>query len=96
MKATDIINDQSVTINPKLKTALNRFFKEYDSCLEFCILRKDWDGAPYALIIEESDLYYHLQGEYGWTIHTAFHEAFKGTGYHPEMINSCVVGFYKD
>jgi hypothetical protein len=95
MDFTKAMNDQRSPINPKLKKALNKFFSEVD-CASGCILRKDWEGADYALIIEESDLYYHLQGEYGWNVHTAFHKAFDGTGFFPEMQNSCVVGFYKD
>lgn len=95
MTAVDHINDFEDSINGKLKKALNAFFKKYPSCVEGCILRKDWDGADYALIIEESDLYSYLSGEYGWDVHTDFHNAFDNTDYFPEKMNSCVVGFYK-
>ena len=96
MNYVDEINDFNDPINNKLKGALNKFFKKYPSAVEGCILRKDWDGAPYALIIESSSLYHYLQGEYGWEAHTTFHNIFVGTGWFPEMMNSCVVGFYKD
>jgi hypothetical protein len=94
--AVDSINDHDERINGKLKSALNKFFKRYPNTIEGCILRKNWDGADYALIIESSDLYYHLQGVYGWTVHTDFYNSFGSTGFHPEMQNSCTVGFYKD
>lgn len=92
----DKMNDWGSTINGKLKTALNRFFKLYPDTAEGCVIRKDWDGYKYMLIIEESSLYYHLQGEYGWDIHTAFYNAFDNTGWHFEMVNSCQIAFYKD
>ena len=90
------INDHNSPINPKLKKALNDFFNEFYLCVEGCILRRDWEGADYALIIESSNLYSYLSGEYGWNVHTAFHEAFDKSGFFPENINSCVVGFYKN
>ncbi len=96
MSAVDTINEDKEPINRKLKAALNKFFKQYPNSVEGCILKKDWERADYALIIESSDLYHYLQGEYGWDVHTAFHNAFDGTGFFPEMQNSCVVGFYKD
>jgi hypothetical protein len=90
------INDHQVKVPAKLKKALNTFFARVD-CVEGCLIRKDWDHhAPYALIIESSTLYHYLEGEYGWDVHTIFYNSFKNTGYHPEMLNSCVVGFYKD
>ena len=92
----DHMNDQDSPINAKLKSTLNRFFKQYPETAEGCIIRRDWDGYEYVLIIEESSLYYHLQGEYGWAIHTAFHNEFVNSGFYPEMINSCQIAFYKD
>jgi hypothetical protein len=90
------INDFEVKLPAKLKKALNKFFNEVD-CAEGCTIRGGWDyNAPYALIIESSSLYHYLQGEYGWDVHTKFYNAFKGTGYHPDMLDSCTVGFYKD
>lgn len=80
----------------KFRKALDAFFSRHPELAEGCVLRSPWDGAPIALIIESSTLYDHLQGEYGWDVHTDFHNAFKGTGYFPEMMNSCTVGFYKD
>lgn len=95
--AVDSINDHQERINGKLKSALNKFFKRHPECVEGCILRKNWDRADYALIIESSDLYYHLNGiDYGWAVHTDFHNSFRDTGYFPEMQNSCTIGFYKD
>lgn len=88
------INDQNARINPSLKKALNKFFKEVD-CVEGCILRRDWDGRPYTLIIESSYLYDYLSGEFGWSIHDKFFKSFEKCDYSPEMVNSCVVGFYK-
>jgi hypothetical protein len=89
-------NDQRVSVNRQLKAALNRFFTKHPSYAEGCVIRKDFDGAPYALVVESSMLYDALQGEYGWSIHTAFYNSFNDTGFHPEMMNACVVGFYKD
>lgn len=96
MDYTKNMNDQGSPINSKLKKVLNSFFSKHPECAERCILRKDFNHAPYSLIIEESDLYYHLQGEYGWSIHTAFHDAFKGSDWYFEPQNSCVINFYKD
>jgi len=106
------INDHREPINRSLKSKLNKFFKQFPHLVEGCILRKNFDRASYALILEGSDLYNELNdgiGEYAyamfeqngtkpntWAVHTAFHNAFNGSGYFPEMINSCVVGFYKD
>lgn len=89
------INDQGGKVPAKLKKALNKFFADVD-CVDGCVIRVDWDDRPISLIIESSDLYSYLSGEYGWEVHTKFHNAFDGTGYFPEMVNSCVVGFYKD
>lgn len=96
MDAVKIMNDQMSKINPKLKKALNKFFTEYEDCIEGCIIRKDFDGADYSLIIESSNLYRYLSGEYGWSIHTKFYEAFDGSGYFAEAKNSCVINFYKE
>ena len=90
------MNDWGGKVPTKLKKALNKFFNEVEGAAEGCVIRVDWDGAPVALIIESSPMYHYLEGYYGWSIHTKFHNAFGGTGYHPEMMNSCVVGFYKD
>lgn len=90
------INDRDGKIPAKLKKALNKFFKNVEGAVDGCIIRTNWDGAPVALIIESSDMYSYLSGEYGWSVHTKFYNSFKGTGYSPEMMNSCVVGFYKD
>jgi hypothetical protein len=87
--------DQGGKVPAKLKKALNKFFSEVD-CSEGCIIRVNWDGHPICLIFESSDLYSYLSGEFGWGVHTKFHDAFAGTGYYPEMVNSCVVSFYKD
>lgn len=84
-------------VNRKLKSALNKFFNKYDYMLDECIFRKNWEGANYALIIEGSSLFHHLNGYSGsWDIHTEFYNAFDKCGFHPEMMNSCVVAFYKD
>jgi hypothetical protein len=90
------INDHGSRIPAKLKKALNKFFKAHEECVEGCNIRANWDGAPIALIIESSYLYNYLSGEYGWSVHTDFHKAFKNTGYFPESMNSCVIGFYKN
>ena len=75
-------------------------------------MKKDFDGAQYALIIESSSLYQELN--YGcsdgvidlfesmgtpinmWQVHSDFFDAFSKTGFCAEMMNSCVVGFYKN
>lgn len=92
------INDRCDLIPAKLKKALNSFFNSVEGSAEGCIIRTNWNdySASVVLIIESSIMYDYLQGEYGWSVHTKFYNAFSGTGYHPEMINSCVVGFYKD
>ena len=90
------INDFDATINGKLKTKLNSFFNKNPEYAEGCILRKDWDGAPYALIIESSMLYSALSGEFGWNTHTKFYDTFIASGWIAEPMNSCVIGFYKD
>lgn len=97
MKPTliDTINDQGTPINRQLKSALNTFFNRHPDCLEGCIFRRNWEGADYALIIESSDLYSYLSGEFGWAVHTDFYETFDGTNFSVEKINSCVIGFYK-
>jgi hypothetical protein len=97
MKPTliDSINDQGCNINPKLKSALNNFFNRHPECLEGCIFRKDWEGADYALIIESSDLYSYMSGEFGWEVHTDFYETFNHSNFSVEKMNSCVIGFYK-
>ena len=93
-----------------VKTAWEAFAaKHWQS--EGAKLVENFDGCQWALIIEESPLYEELnyglnEGAYEaaslgckvtpWAVHTAFMNAFKGTGYHPEMKNSCVVGFYRD
>lgn len=89
------MNDQSAKIDAKLKKTLNAFFQRHPDLARECILRRDWDGAPYALIFEGSDLYYHMQGEYGWDIHTDFNNSFDNTDFYPELQNSCTAGFYK-
>jgi hypothetical protein len=92
------INDFGEPINRTLKARLNKFFKKYPDYAEGCILRKDWERADYALIIESSYLHEFLNYGYsvGWTVHSDFHDAFKDSGFFPEMQNSCVVGFYRD
>ena len=85
-------------ITPTLKKTLNSFFNQVD-CIEGCDLYKGSDldyNAPYVLIIEESILYNYLAGEYGWDVHTKFYDAFKGSSWHAEPINSCVIGFYRN
>lgn len=92
------INDRGAKVPAKLKTALNKFFNDVD-CAEGCILRsgkEQGETADIVLIIESSDLFSYLTGEYGWSVHTKFMNAFTNTGYCMEMLNSCVVGFYKD
>jgi len=95
------MNDRDVKIPAKLKKALNQFFNKTQTAAEGCIIRDGKShGYPHAkivLIIESSDLYHYLQGEFGWEIHTRFYEMVseKTTGgYQPEMINSCEIGFY--
>lgn len=101
MKKVDHVSACNVNfhkIPAKLKKSLNNFFNEVD-CAEGCGLYKGSDleySAPFVLIIEDSILYDYLSGEYGWSVHTKFYDAFEGTGFRPEMINSCAVGFYKD
>lgn len=105
------INTKNAKIPAKLKSALNKFFKKNEFIADGCILLKDFDRAPFALVIESSALYEELNYGGGdwiydaralglkvepWGVHTEFHNAFKNSGYAPEMINSCVVGFYKD
>lgn len=87
------INDNQCKIPRALSGALNRFFAKQPECVEGCVVKMS--DVP-MLIVECSILYDFLQGEYGWAIHTEFYNSFRGTGYHPEMINACVVGFYKD
>jgi hypothetical protein len=90
------INDREGKIPRAISGALNRFFGKHPLCAEGCIIRESYLSNPVTLIVESSILYDFLQGEYGWDVHTEFYRAFEGTGYRPEMINACVVGFYKD
>ena len=83
-------------VNRSLRTTINKFFKKYPDYAESCIFRKDWDGREYTLIIEDSLMWSALNGEYGWDIYTAWHKAFDGCEYYPEMQNSCVVNFWKN
>lgn len=112
MSAMDKLNVDGEKINRKFSASINRFFKQFPYLLEGCKLKKNWDRADYALIIEESPLHDELNYGYSdgaiyafeelgvhikaWEVHTAFHEAFRRCDYHPEMMNSCVVGFYKN
>jgi hypothetical protein len=98
LTAVNTINPHCVRVPVSLAKSLNGFFKKYPYLLEGCTIRDNWDyGAKFALIIEESPLYDFLNYgcELGWDVHTAWHESFKGCNWHPEMINSCVVGFYE-
>lgn len=93
------INDLDVKFPSKTKkliTALNKFFNQYPLLVDGCLIRSNWDDVDIALIIESSTLYHYLQGEYGWEMHTKFYNSFDNTGYHPDPINDCVIGFYKD
>jgi hypothetical protein len=108
----ETINYEGEPINRKLSAAINKFFKNHKYMLEGCVWKKNFNGADYALIIESSNLYEELNYGYSdgaiyafeelgipikaWEVHTKFHEAFRNCGFHPEMMNSCVVGFYKD
>lgn len=90
------MNDQGTVTPRKVSATLNAFFKKYPDYADGCIIRNDWDGYKCMLIIESSLMYSALMGEYGWGVHDDFYTSFEGTGWHPEMINSCQVGFYKD
>lgn len=92
------MNDRNAKVPAKLKIALNKFFNEVD-CAEGCIIRdtkEHGEKGSIVLIIESSILYSFLEGEYGWSVHTKFYNSFDDCGYNPEMINSCIVGFFKD
>lgn len=83
----------------KLKSALNHFFNLHDEVVDGLIFQPGYmqgSNAPVVLIIESSFLYDYLQGDYGWAMHTAWHNQFDGSGYYPEMINSCQIAFYKE
>lgn len=93
------INDWRVKVPAKLGKALNKYFSKWEYAADGCKLREGshvGSAAPLCLIIEESSMYHYMQGEYGWEAHTDWHNAFNGTGWHPEMQNSCVICFYKD
>jgi len=92
------MDDQGGRFPAKLRKALNDFFSKHPEQAEGCIARVKWDGnGDVCLIIESSQLYDELNGYgFSWDVHTAFYDSFNGCGYHPEMVNSCIVGFYKD
>lgn len=97
MNYANQMNDQG-TVTPRgVSAALNKFFRKHPEMAEGCIIRNEWDGCRCMLIIESSQLYYELNGyASNWDAHTDFYEAFEGSGWFPEPINSCQVGFYKD
>jgi hypothetical protein len=84
-------------VNRSIKAALNQFFKKHPECTTGGIIKKDWDGADYALIYESSDLYDYLSGFCGWSVHTEFYGLMANIkGFSFDRMNSCTMGFYKD
>jgi len=96
MNYVNQINDQRTVTPRAVSSCFNKFFKKHPDLVDGCIIRNDWDSYKCMLIIESSDLYHYMQGSYGWEIHADFYNAFEGSGWYPEMINSCQIGFYKD
>lgn len=101
------MNDKNIKVPKKLREILNKFFSDVDytggdkdfGYHKDCVIRggdHEETGAVLCLIIESSIMYHAMQGEYGWEVHTKFHEAFVGSGYSFEMANSCVICFYED